>query len=59
MIDFFLVVLRLCFWYRSGIGEVGECCCFLYDIFGVIMVYIVGFWGYLDSFEDDKSGESF
>lgn len=59
MTDFPLVVLRLCFWYRSGIGEAGECCCFSRDIFGVIMVYTAGFWGYLDSLEDDKSGESF
>lgn len=50
----FLVVLRLRFWYKSGIGESRQCWCFSHDIFGVIMVYS-GFWGCLDSLEEDRS----
>ena len=37
MTDFSLV-LRLCFWYRPGIGVAGQYWCFSQDTFGVIMV---------------------
>lgn len=44
MTDFSLVVLRLCFWYKSGIGEAGQCWCFSQGIFGVIMVCTAAAW---------------